>query len=208
MTVKVRRSTLKRKYSWKATKGDDATLTRRDSGLFSRREGYEVVPMIQSVADHFGYTKKQEINRIEDAIANELPGNLRGRKKVRAWLLDHLEGPAKMATGAAGTGVAATGVAAAAEAQAPASPTGTGAAEGTMLPNTGKLVAEALLVPGTSLLLAGDVRNGLLHVAGGFASTALLGPLGCLAWVVLKVNSYAKATTGQHLPSALGLRRK
>ncbi len=94
MSVRVTRSMLqlKSRYSWKAEPGDDPTKRRADARLFNRREGYEVLPMIQNVVDHFGYTRQADALKVEDVIATELPGDVRGRKRVLAWLIDRLEG--------------------------------------------------------------------------------------------------------------------
>lgn len=36
--------------------------------MFSRREGYEVIPMIQKVVNHFGYKTAEDVKRVEMAI--------------------------------------------------------------------------------------------------------------------------------------------
>ena len=46
--------------------------------------------MIQKVVDHFDFTTEDEVTRVERAIQEELPGNIRGRQKVFEWLIDHL----------------------------------------------------------------------------------------------------------------------
>ena len=89
MAIKVTKSMLKRKYSWKAVDGDDPTKTDVDSRLLNRKEGYEVILMIQKVVDHFNYEEESDVHKIEDAIATSLPGNVRGQKKVFAWLVMH-----------------------------------------------------------------------------------------------------------------------
>jgi hypothetical protein len=64
---------------------------------------------------------------------------------------------------------------------------------GTPLENAVKLVGEAFL-PGASLLLDGKFLSGGAHVLVGGLAYGLLGPLGLL---LVKVNSYAAATTGR-----------
>ena len=84
-------------YDWKAQNGDNPLLRKLDSTLFNRKQGYEVVWMIQDVIEHFGYRKvndvqkaKDLIQKVEDIIANKLPGNVRSRKNVFDWLVDYL----------------------------------------------------------------------------------------------------------------------
>ncbi len=90
MAIKVTRQMLQRKYSWKATGGDDPAAIRIDAKLFNRHEGYEVVPMIQKVVNHLDYENEADVHRIEAAIGDGLPGNVRGRKNVLEWLIEHL----------------------------------------------------------------------------------------------------------------------
>jgi hypothetical protein len=57
------------------------------------------------------------------------------------------------------------------------------------------------LVPGGANLLRGDIVQGGLHVALGFAARALFGLPGL---AVVSANSLVKATTGRHLTEHLG----
>lgn len=94
MAIKVNKSTLEAagyKYRWQAEKGDDPTKTRHDAIMFNRREGYEVVRMVQKVVDHFGYENADDVKRIAQVIATELPGNVRSRKNVFNWLREYFE---------------------------------------------------------------------------------------------------------------------
>jgi len=69
-----------------------------------------------------------------------------------------------------------------------------------VLNNGVKLVSEALVSPGTSLLLDGNIASGVTHMAGGVLSKVLLGPVwGSVAIVGLALNSYSKSTTGSGL---------
>ena len=62
---------LQQNYSWKVTGGDNPNAIRVDARLFNRHEGYEV-------------------QQVEKLISSELPGNVRGRKKVFDWLVGRL----------------------------------------------------------------------------------------------------------------------
>ncbi len=61
-----------------------------DRRFFNRREGEEVVEMVQMVADRRGYTSVAEVQAVERLINQELPGNIRGTERVLAWLLERL----------------------------------------------------------------------------------------------------------------------
>lgn len=76
-------------YSWHATGGDDPKKIKADARLFNRKEGYEVELMIQKICNTFGFETVDDVKRVESAIANDLPGNIRGRSKVYFWLVDH-----------------------------------------------------------------------------------------------------------------------
>jgi hypothetical protein len=64
-----------------------------------------------------------------------------------------------------------------------------------ILTNGVKLVGEAIL-PGASLLLDGDVPDGLIHTVLGYGAGAVFGPLGLL---VVAADSYSKSVTNKHL---------
>lgn len=91
MAIEVKKAMINdKKYRWKSSKGDDPKKTSHDRIMFSRREGYEVIPMIQKVVNHFGYETEADVKRVEEAINNALPGNVRSRKNVFNWLVNHL----------------------------------------------------------------------------------------------------------------------
>ena len=74
-----------------------------------------------------------------------------------------------------------------------------------VLPNALRFAGETLVLPGSSLLLDGQIGPGAVHAVLGVAARALVGPVG---WAVFAANSYAKATTGAGLMEHLGSRRK
>jgi hypothetical protein len=63
-----------------------------------------------------------------------------------------------------------------------------------------KLVGEILLLPGTSLLLDGKVKPGLLHAGAGVLARLVLGFPGL---AVVAANSYSLSLTGKNLFSVL-----
>lgn len=78
-------------YEWQASEADDPTKTQQDAVMFNRKEGYEVIPMIQKVVNRFGFGTVEEVQRVAAVIANELPGNVRSRKNVFNWLVEYFE---------------------------------------------------------------------------------------------------------------------
>lgn len=58
-----------------------------------------------------------------------------------------------------------------------------------------KLIGETVM-PGTSLLLDGDIKGGGLHAVVGLAAKYYLGPLG---WFLVALDSYSKSTSGRYL---------
>jgi hypothetical protein len=90
MAITVRKDMLLGTYSWEAVGGDDPQAIRIDATLFNRREGYEIIPMIQKVVNHFGFETEADVQRVEDLINSELPVNIRGKKNVLNWLIQRL----------------------------------------------------------------------------------------------------------------------
>ena len=90
--IKVKKSMLllKSKYDWKAMHGDNRIRRELDSKIFNRKQGYEVKWMIQEVVNHFVYTTESDVQKVEDIIANKLPGNVRSQKNVFDWLVNYL----------------------------------------------------------------------------------------------------------------------
>lgn len=66
----------------------------------------------------------------------------------------------------------------------------------------GKVIKGAgeLVVPGLSLLLKKQYKDGVLHALAGFAASAFLGPV---ALVLAGVDSFTKAETGKSLIARL-----
>jgi hypothetical protein len=58
-----------------------------------------------------------------------------------------------------------------------------------------KLVGERFL-PGTSLMMDGDIKGGLAHAALGLMARAAFGPV---AWFAVAADSYSRSVTGKGL---------
>jgi hypothetical protein len=92
MAIEVKRSMLDTaKYEWTAGKGDDKKSVKHDAVMFNRRQGYEVVRMIQKICNAKGYDSPEDVKRVAHVIATELPGNVRSQKNVQAWLMEYFD---------------------------------------------------------------------------------------------------------------------
>jgi hypothetical protein len=58
-----------------------------------------------------------------------------------------------------------------------------------------KIVGERFL-PGTSLMIDGEIKSGLAHAALGLVALVAFGPVG---WFAVAADSYAKSVTGKRL---------
>lgn len=79
---------LKLEYSWKAAAEDDnAKVTGvPDSTLLDRHEGYEVLPFLNRYMTNKNWTSQSTLNKLEDALRNELPGSTRSHANCKKWL--------------------------------------------------------------------------------------------------------------------------
>ncbi|MCG7568198.1 hypothetical protein MHM95_18155 [Pseudoalteromonas sp. CnMc7-15] len=77
-------------YSWTVYGDDDPKITGKpDSTLFSRKEGYEVIYMIDKTLEHRDLTSVTSGQKAERMIKEHLPSTTRGQEKVFNWLNDH-----------------------------------------------------------------------------------------------------------------------
>ncbi len=78
---------LKYTYSWTAIRGDNPKVTGEpDSTLFNRNEGYEVLYLINKIAEIKKWKTKNTLLNLEEKIKNKLPSNIRSQKNVKEWL--------------------------------------------------------------------------------------------------------------------------
>lgn len=74
-------------YSWTAVRGDDPTISGEpDSTLFSRKEGYEVLYMINKCLTKWNLSAIASGQKIEKMIRLHLPSDIRSQKNVYDWL--------------------------------------------------------------------------------------------------------------------------
>jgi hypothetical protein len=76
-------------------------------------------------------------------------------------------------------------------------------AAGQQVVNALKLVADVSILPGTSHLVEGKVKDGIVYGLVGVGSTVLLasflGPFGFLPKVLCGLDSFSTAVSGRHL---------
>ena len=87
MAFEIKKEFLLNKYTWLSEK-EIRSETARDSALFSRKEGHEVLYMLQHVANYLNLYRVEQIQEVEKLIKNTLPSNMRGWQKVMLWLVD------------------------------------------------------------------------------------------------------------------------
>lgn len=78
-------------YSWKAVPGDDPNKTKEDRDRFSRKEGYEVLSLINSFKRGQNPLSLKDQRVIEWMLHEELPSNTQGRSKVSQWITDNFK---------------------------------------------------------------------------------------------------------------------
>lgn len=74
-------------YSWTAVTGDDPKKTKEDADRFSRKEGYEVLTLLNSLKGKDGQDLSVRTRQVcEWMIHEKLPSNIQGRAKVTTWI--------------------------------------------------------------------------------------------------------------------------
>lgn len=82
----------KNEYSWNALKGDDPRITGEpDYTLFNRNEGYEVLYLINKLAEKHSLQKKTSGHKIENMIRLHLPAEIRKQENVMEWIFNNWE---------------------------------------------------------------------------------------------------------------------
>lgn len=76
-------------YSWTAVPGDDPSKTRADGDRFSRKEGYEVINLLNALTGSGGSDLTVKTRQIcEWMIHEKMPGGIQGRSKVISWIAE------------------------------------------------------------------------------------------------------------------------
>lgn len=90
--IKINKEDLKYKYSWTTIGNDDPRIKGvPDSTMFNRHEGFEVIYLINKLAEIWKFEKKASCFKIEKMINDNLPSNVRSQKNVKQWIADNWE---------------------------------------------------------------------------------------------------------------------
>ena len=80
-------------YSWTAVPGDDPKKRVEDADRFSRKEGYEVLDLLNSLTGTNNSDLSVRTRQIcEWMIHEKLPSNIQGRSKVISWIAANYSG--------------------------------------------------------------------------------------------------------------------
>lgn len=83
------KSDLIKTYTWTVSNGDDPKISGEpDSTLLSRKEGYEVIYMINKLAEQWKLKQKTSGLKIERMI-HAAPSELRSQANVKKWIYDN-----------------------------------------------------------------------------------------------------------------------
>lgn len=86
----INKNDLKYNYSWTAIDGDNPKIKGKpDSTLFNRNEGYEVLYLINKLAEIWNWKKKASCLKLEKMIKEYLPSNYRSQENVKKWLAEN-----------------------------------------------------------------------------------------------------------------------
>lgn len=77
-------------YSWKAVTGDDPQKKKEDADRFSRKEGYEVLDLLNSLVGKDSLDLSVKTRQIcEWMIHENLPSNIQNRNDVKIWIINN-----------------------------------------------------------------------------------------------------------------------
>jgi hypothetical protein len=77
----------KDEYSWRAIAQDNPLMRRNpDNKMFSRKEGYEILYLINQVAQEMRLRETRSFQALELMIKTRLPSHIRNRSNVKDWL--------------------------------------------------------------------------------------------------------------------------
>jgi hypothetical protein len=79
-------------YRWTELKDDDPKITGEpDSTLFNRKEGFEVLALVNRFLDKYKFKQKASGLKVERLIKEHLPIALKSQKHVKDWLVANWE---------------------------------------------------------------------------------------------------------------------
>ena len=78
-------------YRWTTLKYDNPIINGdQDNSLFNRKEGYEVLKIINYILEKH-YVSIWNCKKMEELIHNDLPQEVKKRKDVILWILNELK---------------------------------------------------------------------------------------------------------------------
>lgn len=90
--MKVEPSILRLKYSRIATNDGEPKFTGPpDDLLFHRQEEYDVILMLQKIADDLNLKRESDLWELEAMINSRIPADIRTREDVYIWLIKNFE---------------------------------------------------------------------------------------------------------------------
>ncbi|MGE5435583.1 MAG: hypothetical protein ACM3O3_00020 [Syntrophothermus sp.] len=89
--VLLKRSDLLFNYTWTALEPDNPRISGQpDSTLFNRKEGYEVLYLINKIGEQNYITDKLTGLKIETLIKTKLPSYIRTQNNVVGWVKEQI----------------------------------------------------------------------------------------------------------------------
>ncbi len=77
-------------YSWSTYENDDPRVSGTpDSTEFNRKEGPEILYIINSLTDHLAYGVDCFGSKVEKLIHDQLPAEIRTQKEVVQWIINN-----------------------------------------------------------------------------------------------------------------------
>jgi len=79
-------------YSWNTyTDGDPKITGKLDSTIFDKKEGYEVLYLIEKMTEIWKLDDRDSRRKIEEMIYKILPSNIKRQEDVKNWIRDNWE---------------------------------------------------------------------------------------------------------------------
>lgn len=89
--VQIDKNDLRYLYNWNDIEGNHPKVTGiLDSTMFNRREGYEVIYLINKLAEIWEFEEKSLCLKVEKMI-NILSSELRSQEAIKKWIEDNWE---------------------------------------------------------------------------------------------------------------------
>lgn len=90
MDVYHKSSMVYKDYSWKTySEGDRKITGKLDSTIFNKREGYEVLYLIEKMTEIWKLEDRNSRRKIEEMIHKNLPPDIKRQEDVKNWVRDH-----------------------------------------------------------------------------------------------------------------------